>query len=95
MSKIMFMGEEITDGIIFDATPGLVIVETIRYEEIICTYKGKNYLRIYSDNAKFTEYSYTFVPIKRPCDHKGIDRENLPKPYFTIDKGGMTVYEKG
>lgn len=94
MKKIMFMGDEITEAIIFDATPGVGIIETVRYEEAIYTYKGKNYLRIYSDNQNFLDYRYVFVPIKRPCDHKNIDRNNLPKPYFVIEKGGITVYEK-
>ena len=93
IQSITFLGEEITDQIIFSTTDN-IISQSLLHEEVVCKHGEHLYFRVYDGNKTFSDYRYVFIPIKRFADHKMIDLNNLPKPYFTITKErGIELYD--
>ena len=93
IQSIIFLGEEITDQIIFNTTDN-IIFQSLLHEEVVSKHGNNLYFRVYDGDRRFSNYQYIFIPIKRFADHKTIDLKNLPKPYFTITKErGIELYD--
>ena len=95
-NSFLFLGEQLDKNDIED----MIFSEEVKslqselcYEEVIIRFRNHLLLRIFRGSPTLMDYHYTLIPLKNVKSHELINRDVYPKPYLTVEKAGIKLYE--